>query len=80
MRDFLVRPSVAITVIITIITINLILSATTITITITKKNYNESSVGIKICYWPDDPRIESRWVRVVLHMFRRALGSTQPPL
>jgi hypothetical protein len=39
-----------------------------------------SSVGIATCYGLDGPGIESRWGRDFSHMFRLALGPTQPPV
>jgi len=39
-----------------------------------------SSVGIATDYGLDGPGIESRWRRDFPHLFRPALGPTQPPL
>jgi hypothetical protein len=39
-----------------------------------------SSVGIATGYGQDGPGIESRWRRDFPHLFRPALGSTQPPV
>ena len=39
-----------------------------------------SSVGIATGYGLDGPRIESRWSRDFPHLFRPALGPTQPPV
>jgi len=38
----------------------------------------DSSVGIATCYGLDGPGIESRWGRDFPHLFRPALGPTQP--
>jgi hypothetical protein len=37
-------------------------------------------VGIATGYGLDGPGIESRWGRDIPHLFRPALGSTQPPV
>ena len=39
-----------------------------------------SVVGIANGYGLDGPRIESRWGRDILHLFRPFLGPTQPPV
>jgi hypothetical protein len=39
-----------------------------------------SSVGIATGYGLDGPGIESRWGRDFPHLFRPALGPTQPPV
>jgi len=39
----------------------------------------DSSVGIATCHWLDGPGIRSRW-RGFPHLFRPALGPTQPPV
>jgi hypothetical protein len=39
-----------------------------------------SSVGIATGYGLDGPGIESRWGLDFLHLFRPALGPTQPPV
>jgi len=38
------------------------------------------TVGIAAGYGLDGPGIESRWGRDFLHLFRPALGTTQPPV
>jgi len=39
-----------------------------------------SSVGIATGYGLDGPEVESRYRRDILHLFRLALGPTQPPI
>jgi len=39
-----------------------------------------SSVGITTAYGLDGPEIESRWGQDFPHMFKPALGPTQPPV
>jgi hypothetical protein len=39
-----------------------------------------SVFGIATDYGLDDPEIESRWGRDFPHLFRPALGPTQPPV
>ena len=39
-----------------------------------------SSVGIATGYGMEDPGIESWWGRNFLHLSRKALGPTQPPV
>jgi len=45
-----------------------------------KKSGPGSSVGIATGYGLDGPGIESRWGRDFPHLFRPALGPTQPPV
>jgi hypothetical protein len=40
----------------------------------------DGAVGIAICYGLDGPEIESRWWRDIPHLYRPALGPTQPPV
>ena len=40
----------------------------------------DSSAGIVIGYGLDCPGIESQWMRDFPHLFRPALGPTQPPV
>jgi hypothetical protein len=39
-----------------------------------------NSVGIATGYWQDGPGIESWWGRDCPHLYRPALGPTQPPV
>jgi hypothetical protein len=43
-------------------------------------SWPDSSVGIATDYGLDSPRIESPWGRDFPHLFRPALGPTQPTL
>ena len=40
----------------------------------------DSSVGIETRYGLDSPGIESRWRQDFPHLYRLALGPTQPPV